>query len=296
MLAAVLSLRSLGVVAALAFGLSVSAAVKGKEQTIRGRVEKIGRGTVQSFVTLDPSGVPTRIGVTISAGALEELPPVPNTVSRCYDLDGNGKHTGHECIGDVERILDVPVDSSAGLPFKWITVNWNAAGHPAPYNRPHFDFHFYAVDRTVVEAITPGRCGELVDCGHFTRATRPVPAQYLPAGHINVGAVVPRMGNHLLDSQSPELKDSLPFTRTFIYGAYEGELIFWEPMITLDMLRKTRDACWAVSQPQGFRQTGYYPSRYCVRENQEGERTVSLEGFRYSTAGRDKQVEVKPSR
>ncbi len=296
MLAAVLSPRNLGVVAALAFGLSVSAAVKGKEQTIRGRIEKMGRGTVQSFVTLDPGRVPTRIGVTISAGALEELPPVPNTVSRCYDLDGNGKHTGHECIGDVERILDVPVDSSAGLPFKWITVNWNAAGHPAPYNRPHFDFHFYAVDRAVVEAITPGRCGELVDCGQFTRATRPVPARHLPAGHINVGAVVPRMGNHLLYSQSPEHKDSLPVTRTFIYGAYEGELIFWEPMITLDMLRKTRDACWAISQPQGFRQTGYYPTRYCVRENREGERTVSLERFRYSTAGRDKQVEVKPSR
>ena len=296
MWAAVLSQRNLGVAAVLAFGLFVSAAVTGKEQTIRGRVEKIGSGTVQSFVTLDPSGAPTIIGVEISAGALEELPPVPNTVSRCYDLDGNGKHTGHECIGDVERILDVPVDSSAGLPFKWITVNWNAAGHPAPYNRPHFDFHFYAVDRAVVEAITPGRCGELVDCGHFTRATRPVPAQHLPTGHINVGAVVPRMGNHLLDSQSPELKDSLPFTRTFIYGAYEGELIFWEPMITLDMLRKTRDACWSISQPQGFAQAGYYPTRYCVRGNREGERTVSLEGFRYSTAGRDKDVQVERSR
>jgi hypothetical protein len=47
------------------------------------------------------------------------------------------------------------------------------------------------------------------------------------------------MGNHLLDSQSPEMKDSLPFTTTFIYGAYEGELIFWEPMITLDFLQKT---------------------------------------------------------
>jgi len=296
MWAAVLSQRNLGVAAVLAFGLFVSAAVNGKEQTIRGRVEKIGSGTVQSFVTLDPSGAPTIIGVEISAGALEELPPVPNTVSRCYDLDGNGKHTGHECIGDVERILDVPVDSSAGLPFKWITVNWNAAGHPAPYNRPHFDFHFYAVDRAVVEAITPGRCGELVDCGHFTRATRPVPAQHLPTGHINVGAVVPRMGNHLLDSQSPELKDSLPFTRTFIYGAYEGELIFWEPMITLDMLRKTRNACWSISQPQGFAQAGYYPTRYCVRGNREGERTVSLEGFRYSTAGRDKDVQVERSR
>jgi hypothetical protein len=285
MWSAVLSPRGLGVAALLiGLGLALSAETPRNERTLRGQVEKIGAGAVQSFLTLDPSGAPIAIGVTLSAGALEQLPQSPNTVSRCFDLDGNGKHTGHECIGDVERILDLPVAPSSGLPFKWITVNWNAAGHPAPYNRPHFDFHFYAVDRDRIEAITPGRCGELVDCGHFTRATRPVPAQYLPGGHINVGAVVPRMGNHLLDSQSPELKDSLPFTRTFIYGAYESDLIFWEPMITLEFLRKTRDACFGISQPQGFRQTGYYPTRYCVRQDQQGGRTVSLEGFRHAEA------------
>ncbi len=278
----VLSLRNLGIAATIAaLGLALSAGVSDNEQTLRGRTERIGAGTVQSFVRLDGDGAPRTIGVTISAGGLEQLPQTPNTVSRCYDLDGNGKHTGHECIGDVERVLDVPVDPSAGLPFKWITVNWNAAGHPAPYNRPHFDFHFYAVNRAVIDAITPGRCGELVDCGHFARATRAVPSHYLPGGHINVGAVVPRMGNHLLDSHSPELRDSLPFSRTFIYGAYEGELIFWEPMITLDMLRKTTDSCWSISQPEKFRQAGYYPTQYCVREHQDGERTVSLEGFRY---------------
>jgi hypothetical protein len=285
MWSAKLSPRVLGSAALLsAVGIAVSAVGAGRDHTVRGRVETMGAGTVQSFLRLDSKGAPLAIGVTLSAEALEQLPQSPNTVSRCFDLDGNGKHTGHECIGDVERILDVPVADSSGLPFKWITVNWNAAGHPAPYNRPHFDFHFYAVDREVVEGITPGHCGELVDCGHFTRATRPVPAQYLPGGHINVGAVVPRMGNHLLDSQSPEIKDSLPFTRTFIYGAYEGELIFWEPMITLDFLRKTRDTCFGISQPVGFRQAGYYPTQYCVRENQGGERTVSLERFRYSQA------------
>jgi hypothetical protein len=285
MSALVLSSRSLGFTAlVIGLGLPLAAAITSREQTLLGRVERIGGGKVQSFVRLDRRGAPLAVGVTISAGALEQLPGKPNTLSRCYDLDGNGKHTGHECIGDVERILDIPVDSSAGLPFKWITVNWNAAGHPAPYNRPHYDFHFFAVDRAVIEAITPGRCGELVDCGHFTRATRPVPTQYLPQGHIDVGAVVPRMGNHLLDSQSPELKDSLPFTRTFIYGAYEGELIFWEPMITLDMLQKTREACWGISQPRRFAKAGYYPTQYCVREQQQGGRTISLEGFRYSQA------------
>ncbi|HEU5305273.1 MAG TPA: hypothetical protein VFU40_11560 [Gemmatimonadales bacterium] len=285
MRSAVPSLRIVGTVALFAgVGLAVSAESRGHDRTVRGKSEAMGAGTVQSFVTTDPSGAPVAVGVTLSAGALAQLPQAPNTVSRCFDLDGNGTHTQHECIGDEERILDVPGGPSNGLPFRWISVNWNPAGHIAPYNRPHFDFHFHTGDRARVEAIAPGRCGELADCEDFKRATRPVPAQYLPSGYIDVGAVVPRMGNHLLDSQSPELKDSLPFTSTFIYGAYEGELIFWEPMITLDFLQKTRDACIEIHQPEAFRQAGYYPTQYCVRQDGEGQRTVSLERFRYSQA------------
>jgi len=283
---AVVSPRNLGVAAVVtSLGLALSAGVRGGDQTLRGRIEKMGAGTVQSFVTLAPGGVPTAIGVTLSAGALEQLPPVPNSVSRCFDLNGDGRHTGHECIGDEERILDVPLDSSAGLPFRWITVNWNPAGHHnTPYARAHFDFHFHTGERNRVEAIASGRCGELADCEDFKVATRPVPAPYLPKGYIDVGAVVPRMGNHLLDSQSPELKDSLPFSTTFIYGAYDGELIFWEPMITLDFLLKNPETCLEIRQPEGFRQAGYYPTQYCIRRSRTGERTVSLEGFRYSEA------------
>jgi hypothetical protein len=280
---AVLSRRNLGVAAVIAgLGLAVSAGVAHEDETLLGRVEKMGAGTVQSFVTLDSGGVPAAIGVTMSGGALEQLPPVPNTVSRCFDLNGDGRHTGLECIGDEERILNVPVDSSAGLPFRWITVNWNPAGHHnTPYARPHFDFHFHTGNRDLVEAIAPGRCGELADCDDFKVATRPVPAAYLPKGYIDVGAVVPRMGNHLLDSRSPELKDSLPFSTTFIYGAYDGELIFWEPMITLDYLQNNAGSCLEIPQPERFRQAGYYPTQYCVRQSQKGGRTVSLEGFRY---------------
>ncbi len=286
MLSAVLYPRALGIAALLTgLGLAVSAGTGRHERTLRSRVEQMGAGRIQGFVTLDQSGAPTAIGVTLTAGALEQLPPVPNTVSRCFDLDGNGKYIGHECLGDEERILDVPVDSSAGLPFRWIQVNWNPAGHHnTPYAQPHFDFHFHTGDRARVEAIAPGRCGELVDCGDFKVATRPVPARYVPGGYIDVGAVVPRMGNHLLDSQSPELKDSLPFTNTFIYGAYNGEVIFWEPMITLDFLQSTKDACLPIKQPQAFRRAGYYPTQYCVRQDRRGQRTVSLERFRYSEA------------
>jgi hypothetical protein len=285
MWSAVLSLRGLAAAALLAgLGLALSAESRGAERILRGGVANLGAGTIQSFLQLDRTGAPLAMGVTLSAGALEQLPQVPNTVSRCFDLDGDGRHTGPECMGDEERILDLPGGASAKLPFGWIMVNWNPAGHHAPYGRPHFDFHFYLAERSLVESIGPGRCGEMVDCQEFKRASRPVPARYVPAGYIDVGAVAPRMGNHLLDSRSPELKDSLPFTSTFIFGAYQGEVTFWEPMITLDFLQNTRDACLPIRQPDAFQRVGYYPTQYCVRQDRGGERTVSLERFRYSEA------------
>ena len=204
-------------------------------------------------------------------------------------------------MGDEERILQLPDDivARAQLPFKWISVNWNAEGHhppppkpgeaPAPpiYARPHFDFHFFAWDRERIEAIAPGPCGEFVDCGDFERGRKSIPPRYVPEGHVDLGIVVPRMGNHLLDSRSPELVDpATPFTRTFIYGVFDGELIFWEPMITFDFLRRTSDACFEIRQPAAYRKAGYYPTRYCIR-TQAGtkQHTVSLEGFVYARAG-----------
>lgn len=255
-------------------------------RTYVGAVQTMGGGTVQTYVTFGADGVPGAVGVRLTAAALERLPAARNTHSRCFDLDADGSHTGHECIGDEERVFELPAGlwRNGRIPFKWITVNWNPEGHPAPYARPHFDFHFFAWERERIEAIRPGRCGELVDCEDFERASRPLAPEYLPSGHIDVGAVVPRMGNHLLDSRSPEMVDSLtPFTRTFIYGAFDGELVFWEPMITLDLLRRATEECFAIRRPQVFRRSGYYPTRYCMRrEPQNGARTVSLEGFVYA--------------
>lgn len=269
-------------------------------RTYVGSSAEIGAGTTQSYVTLSSSGAPMAVGVRLTAGALKQLPAHKNRHSRCFDLDGNATYSANECLGDDERILELPAEvvARAGLPFKWVALNWNAEGHHPPppaegqeplppvYARPHFDFHFHTLERERVEAIAPGRCGELVDCGDFERGTRALPPRYLPPGHIDVGVVVPRMGNHLLDSQSPELASpAAPFTRTFIYGAYDGELIFWEPMITLEFLKRSADSCFQIRQPQEFKRSGYYPTRYCIRADQgDGSRSVSLEGFVYAAA------------
>src|SRR4051794_12060149 len=83
------------------------------------------------------------------------------------------------------------------------------------------------------------------------------------------------MGNHLLDSQSPDLTDFLPFTSTFSRVPNAGKVILLEPMITLDLIQKTRESCLPIRQPQGFQRAGYYPSEYCVRQDSRGQRTVA---------------------
>ena len=272
-----------------------------RSRTYTGSTTVIGNGQVQSYVVLTPTGAPVAVGVHLTEGALERLPVHKNARSRCFDLNGDAMIAASECVGDEERILQLPDDivARAQLPFKWISVNWNAEGHhppppkpgeaPAPpiYARPHFDFHFFTWDRERIEAIGPGPCGEFVECGDLERGRKSIPPRYLPEGHVDLGIVVPRMGNHLLDSRSPELVDpATPFTRTFIYGAFDGELIFWEPMITFDFLRRTSDACFEIRQPAAYRKAGYYPTRYCIR-TQAGtkQHTVSLEGFVYARAG-----------
>jgi hypothetical protein len=281
----ILGLLALVVVAGATAGAVVALSPEAPSRWEGGALD-LGNGTVAPFVTRTVHGIPEAVGVTFSAGAFEALPDAPNHHSRCFDVNGDGAHGHHECIGDEERALDLPDDLVAelGLPFTWMAVNWNAHGHPAPYDKPHFDVHFHRWTSEQLATIRPGKCGELVDCEDFERAMEPVPAAHLPRGHISVGAVVAGMGNHLLDASSPELATpAAPFTRTFIYGAFGGELIFWEPMITHEFLRSTEGGCWAIAQPDAYATPGHYPTRYCIRvDAASGARSITLEGFVHS--------------
>ena len=179
---------------------------------------------------------------------------------------------------------------SGVTPFTWVSVNWNPMGHPAPappvWAVPHYDFHFYIMPAAAVAQIRPGPCSELIHCDDFKRAQTPLPAGYVHADHIDVGAAVPDMGNHLIDSKTPELVvEGREFTHTFIFGAYDGHVSFYEPMITLPYLETRPDVCAPIKQPTAWEVDGWYPTTYCIRYlADEGRYTVSLEDFVQRTA------------
>jgi hypothetical protein len=263
------------------------AAGAAEPKVIATKPQKVGNGSARAYVALDASGNALALGVSLDEAALAGLPANPHPASRCFDRNGNGKMDAHECLGDYAFIFALPDGEAARAiaPFRWVSLNWNPHGHippaPAPWAAPHFDFHFYIQEREEVKRIRAGACGELIDCADFKRATRPVPAKYIHRDHIDVGAAVPDMGNHLIDSRSPELaKKGAPFTYTFIYGAYDGRITFLEPMITRAYLASNPSMCASIKQPQGWEVAGAYPTKYCIRYLERARRyTVSLEAF-----------------
>jgi hypothetical protein len=279
-----------GVAAIAACGAGAAMA---ETAAVHGEAGKLGNGFAQVYAELDGEGAPRVIGVSFDQGMLDGLPTMPNTWSRCFDKNENGKiDDHHECNGDYELAFALPEElaKNGTTPFKWVSVNWNAMGHPPPappvWAVPHLDFHFYIMEREAVRQIRPGPCSELIHCDDFERAQVPVPARYVHADHIDVGAAVPDMGNHLIDSKSPELvAEGQAFTHTFIFGAYDGRVTFYEPMVTLAYLQTRPDLCVPIKQPQAWATEGYYPTAYCIRHlADEARYTVSLEDFVHRSA------------
>ena len=174
--------------------------------TVYSEARKLGEGFAQVYAELDADGAPRALGVSFDQGMLEGLPSMPNTWSRCFDKNGNGEIDAHgECNGDYELRFALPEElvRRALTPFTWVSVNFNPMGHPAPappvWAVPHYDFHFYLMAPEAIAQIRPGPCAELIDCDDLKRAQTPVPARYVHADHIDVGAAVPDMGNHLID-------------------------------------------------------------------------------------------------
>ena len=250
---------------------------------------KVGDGTVSSYAELESGGGPTAIGVVWSSSALEGLPNDSDD-HRCLGRNKDGaKDADTKCQHTHEFVIPLPdgVSRRADIPFKWVLFNWNPVGHipPGIYDAPHFDIHFEMGPIAEAFAIESGPCGpELVRCDQFRTARKPLPPNYMPPDYVDVEAVVPVMGNHLIDTSGPEFHQQ-PFTRSWIYGVYDGKVIFYEAMVTLSYLMSKPNGCQPIKAPKAVAVSGLYPTEYCVRHNATtGEYSVSMEKFSHRDA------------
>lgn len=262
-------------------------------ETYVGEPAELGDGAIRTYVTVDADGNPVAIGARFDAAMVDDPPGEPDGSAPCFDVDGDGTADPRtECFIMHRRDLPLPrAAAEAAAPFQWLQFNWNIEGPPAPappaYADPHFDFHFFVVDIEKVEELRPGTCGFLLDCEAYERALIPVPERYTPADYISVDLAAAEEGDHLIDPTSPELGDPpAPFTRTFIYGSYEGHIIFYEPMISLAYLQSRPSGCFPLKLPEAWEVAGAYPTEYCIRYlADERQYTVSLERFVQREAG-----------
>jgi hypothetical protein len=244
----------------------------------------MGTGSATSYAEFDKQGAPKAIGLLLTPAALEGL-PTGSDYHRCHARTKDGAiDASTQCQQTFEHALPLP-DAAArrdDIPFKWVLLNWNPHGHipPGIYDRPHFDVHFEMAPIAEIFAIEPGPCGpEWVRCDQFKIGKKPVPSNYVPAGYQDVDAVVPAMGNHLIDLDGAEFHNQ-PFTRSWIYGVYDGKVIFYEEMVTRAHLLSKPNACTPVKTPKAVDTRGYYPTTSCLRyDAAAGVYTVSMEGF-----------------
>jgi hypothetical protein len=218
--------------------------------TFYGPAIPIGNGVGRAWVSVNMQGDPTAVGINLSEKALEKLPEEAT-----------------------QFVLDFP-DGKGGNFYKHALVDWNPDGHEPPgvYDLPHFDFHFYIISNEARMAIGPD------DQAQFANA----PAdEYLPPAYFQIPGGVPQMGAHWGDGLSPEFNGGV-FTKTFIWGSYDGSFIFWEPMITRAYLLTHPDELIAVRQPQAFEKDGWYATNYKISYTMNpNQYTIALTGLNF---------------
>lgn len=249
-------------------------AIAGEIRTIVGEEKPIGNGTVRTWLKIDEeTGAPVSIGVTMTEDGLYGLPedgdPAQEDSLKLELLDGSGFHT-------FEYELQFPEEAEMTA-FKHMGYNWNPEGHgplPGVFFEPHFDVHFYMASPKYRHGI---KNDDLMDLKIHNIEP---PKEFLPSTYERApNTAEPRMGTHYADMSSEQLQPG-NFTNIFLIGVHDGNIIFWEPMITREYLLSKPKFHAELPLPEAYPVSGYYPTAYSVVYDEERkELDISLDGL-----------------
>lgn len=227
----------------------------------KGPEVQFGYGKVRSWISVTKNGNPNEIGIEITPEAFKNL----------TDEDDKKIPSDHSTI-----IVPLHLKAKQLTPFDHIGLNWNPHGHipVGVFDVPHFDIHFYMISVASQMAIPAYSTETDAAFNNYP------PAGYMPANYFTPpgeATAEPQMGKHWLPVN---LADFLPFSKIMIYGSYDSEVTFIEPMITLDYLLSKVDSSTDYSQPELFQKPGNYPTKYNVYHNPDNGNTyITLSHF-----------------
>jgi len=225
------------------------------QTTLYGDSAALGNGVVRTFVRVSALGTIDLIGVSLTAGVLNNL----DTVRRFLTLR-----------------FPVTQDPLDLVNHMWIL--WNPQGHgpipPGFYSPPHFDFHFVTVSISEREGIIAGPDSILLPA--YT------PTDYYQAP----GGAAPGHGSHWRDSLDPVFGGVVPLRVSHNYGFYRGNLIFHEPHVARSYLLTNPDTTLIIKQSLLVNREGHYPTSFYVRYNASNQTyNIVLQNFIYRREG-----------
>ena len=105
------------------------------------------------------------------------------------------------------------------------------------------------------------------------------PPQFRPAGYAPLPGGVPRMGKHWGDVVNPVTPGN--FTHTMIWGSFNGQFIFLEPMATRAFLLTGQNVSMPFGQPAQYQQAKtYHPTKYNIyRSGKKDKIYITLSAF-----------------
>lgn len=217
-----------------------------KYNTFNGPQVEVGNGYARTFAIISHSGEPQEIGVILTDEALSGLPDI-NTI---YSLELHNK-------------------AIEATPFKHVALGLSAHAHALPPSGqigPHFDVRFFMMTEEERLAIpAPPAPGFDVS----------PPPGYLPSNYVKNSAVA-QIGRHW--SENIFTADTL-VNHTMVFGTWNGELTFINPIVTLTTLASGTSYSVAYPQPQYFAKHGYYPTKYNIYQDNKGNHYVTLSDF-----------------
>jgi Hypothetical protein TTHB210 len=268
--------RAVALFAAAALAVSLSAcsstAQASRAGTFYGSELALGNGKVKTYVVTGDDGKPTELGFAVDAASLQGLPEPPHETEAGPPLPSQPLYFPDEAKG-------VAVDHA--------TFDFVPGGHPPPgvFDLPHFDVHFFYLTQEEVEEINPK------SAAFAARGMKLPDEKFVPEGFGAIPntppeeAVVPGMGQHLVDTTVRLVPGEYKFTEIIINGSWDGKYAFVEPMVSLDYLLSKPNVTNDLKLPQEYQKTGLYPTKYSITHDAASDTyMISLNGLVERTA------------